>query len=96
MTLRDIDEVRAKLESYANPRALTFQVVVEQALSWAVDTMRDYPTNAEGKIRTRIKTLENLQGGPIRIITDAPREAQINALKWIIYEYDIDYFDPLY
>lgn len=96
--MKTIEEIDAKLSEYSNPRALSYQKLVIQALKWAKARMKHNPPEAEDLILKRIIVLEEMQGKVevMGFATKPARATQINALKWVVDKYDIDHLDPLY
>lgn len=90
--MKSIDEVAHKLLEYEKPKRFTCEPLIKQALSWALRTMHSDPLHAEDKIIKRIWRLEEKQAEPeiMAFATRPARAVLINALKWVVDEYDLE------
>lgn len=80
-------------------RSNIFAPVEIQALEWAYETIENEGlSRGEEMIKTRIFKLKYRQEKRevMSFATRPARAKQINALKWVINEMEIDHFEPLY
>lgn len=89
--MKFVHEVQDKIDTYGKPSYRSYESLIVQALEWALKIMlKDPPDLAEAVIRRRIEKLEENQKGFMAFTTDTPRAMQINALKWVVDEYEFD------
>lgn len=92
--MKSIDEVVRKRFEYAKPKRLTYEPLIKQALDWALEKMKDKNMShyAEFLIRERIMLLEEKQSeiDPQGFATRPARFVLINALKWVVDEYEFE------
>ena len=98
--MKSLFEVKQTIGLLKNTgRANVFAPVEIQALEWAFKTINtEGISRGQEMIRTRIFKL-NYKQGKREVMSFAIRPArakQINALKWVINEMEIDHFEPLY
>ncbi|MBA7491593.1 hypothetical protein ES702_02141 [subsurface metagenome] len=96
--MKSIKEVENKLADYARPRRWTCELLVKQALEWALEKIEgDGLSMGEYKIRERINKLERKQEerDPLGFATRPARAVSINTLKWVIGEYEVEVKDVL-
>ena len=93
MTLRSVNEVKEKVADYVRPKRWTCDPLVKRALDWALEKMTDESMShyAEYLIRERIILLEEKQEEkePLGFATKPARAVSINALKWVIGEFEL-------
>ena len=95
--MKSIDEVEYKVFEYYNPKRWTYEPLIKQSLEWALEKMREHPESSEFRIRKRISRLQEKQVSKERMAfyTRPARAVQINALKWVVGEYDLDRDEPI-
>ena len=95
--MKPIDEVARKLRVYEFTRGSGYTPLIKQALEWALRIMRSDPLHAEDKIIERLWKLEEKQAAPeiMAFATRPARAVSINALKWVVDEYDLDRDEPI-
>jgi len=92
--MKFIHEVQDMIDNFSKRKGLTYDKLIKQALEWARKIMlvNDPPLIAEALIRERIEKLEIKQASKERMAfaTKPARAVQINALKWVVDEYDLE------
>ncbi|MBA7661644.1 hypothetical protein ES703_69664 [subsurface metagenome] len=91
--MKFIHEVQDMIDHFATPKRWSYEPLIKQVLRWAIKIMRNDSTDiAEAAIRRRIESLGFLQLGKewTGFATKPARAVQINALKWVVDEYDLE------
>lgn len=90
--MKSIDEVEYKLMEYHKPKRWSYEPLIKQVLEWALEKMREHPTSSEFRIRKRISRLQEKQTERevTGFATKPARAVQINALKWVVDEYEFE------